>query len=340
MSEENRTIKFDALINEWQELMCLEEDSASLEDHGIAFIQEDHVLKLTAQYVYKLKTMQDALNSQAAVLVRRVLTSGALGENKYSLLTQLSERFLSSVGGSLRDEIPVDIPRSERRKARQFVIDWSNGSGMASWPELGVSFPLINSLLFCAEHYAGADEQTAQALTHQFIMLLRNGVVSIPRLAVVSREADKTSFSWEKAAVEIDEANGPTKEEPIAEWSGASYSAVYAYFQDQVLESQSRIHELLAKEATYVDPNVRTLSVIDRMEIDASSDVTEKAKAFLGHVVAYSGMTRQEALPLIASSAYAKASEAIMAGNDRLSTRRGRVAKVYSQMDTEDLVPS
>jgi hypothetical protein len=320
--------QFEDLIREWDEMMCLESDAASLEEHGISFAQEQRILDLTAQYICKLEGIQKESDNRGADFADRLFKNVQVDDRHRAQVREICQRFLSSVGMVFRDEIPRDLPRSKRLSARRFVVDWSTGDFLGRWPELGVEFSIRDSLVYCVEHIAGAEEKVGDAIVSQYLADLLEGNVRIPRLALKAKVASSLIFQWEDATVPLGD---PT---PATSTSNSQFisSPIFAYFRELLEESQQRLeHELMSKSDPE-NPNVVTSRIIDEMELTDSDPIHDQVSNWLVNVGKYSGISQEHLVQKFAEVAYVQASEAIVRDLPRATEKRVKVVKSLNSL--------
>ena len=315
--------QFEELIREWDEMMCIESDVASLEVHGISFVQEQRILDLTAQYIHTLERIQKESDRRGTDFADRLFQSLPAAEDRRDQVREICQRFLSSVGMIFRDEIPRDLPRSTRLSARRFVVDWSTRVVVGRWPELGIEFPLRDSLVYCVEHIAGTDEKLGEAIVLQYLSELRKGIVQIPRLTLVAKEASSLVFQWEDASVSLAEPSPATSTsvpQPII-------SPMLVYFRERIEESQRRLEQELMSTPEPENPNVVALRVMDAIKLADSDPIHQQVANWLSSVGNYSGISQDQLVQNFEEVAYAEASEAIVREMPRAIEKRVKVVK-------------
>jgi hypothetical protein len=315
--------QFEDLIREWDDMMSMEFDAASLDEHGISFVQEQRILDLTAQYICKLEGIQKDSDTRGADFADRLLQTAQVEDRYRAQVREICQRFLSSVGMIFRDEIPRDLPRTRRLGARQFIINWRNGIFVGKWPELGIEFPLRDSLVYCAEHIAGAEEKLGDTIVSLFLSELTKGTVQIPRMALVAKEASSLVFQWKDASVSL----GDPIPTPSADFLQLHSSPILAYFRERLEESQRRLEQALMSKPEPENPNVLALRVIDEIELAGSDPIHEKVSAWLSNVGKYSGVSQADLVQKFEEVAYAEASEAIVLDMPKAIEKRVKVIK-------------
>ena len=320
--------QFNELVAEWHKLMCIEENSAALETHGISQIREDRVLDLTARYIDKLTGIQqqhDDLSSGFASRVRPHLCRDVIDDHTLELTCN---RFLAGVGMTFRREIPAAIPRSRRTKIRRLVIRWKSGCAEAFWEGVDVSFPLRELLLFCAEHSGGADDVPGQEIADQLMFELHDGSATIPRLTWVSHDDRQSVLHWETAVVSLNAAAAvvPESTSGIAE----AQQALATCIEDSGRDFEFGIHECLSESNDPPeDLNVEVAFVIaDAEEPDDDNQTRESVRHFVMRTVEHCGANEELLIRAFSSSAYRGVAEAIVAKrSDAIINQRAVVLK-------------
>ncbi len=322
--------QFEELIREWDEMMCIEFDAAPLQVHGITFVQEQRILERTAQYIRKLEAIQIESDRHGTDFADRLFRSVRIDNQLHDKVREICQRFLSSVGMIFRDEIPRDLPRSERLSARRFIIDWSNGNFVGRWPELQIQFQLRDSLAYCVEHIAGADEKLGEAIVSQYLSELQTGTVQIPRLTLIASDASSLSFQWEDASVSLENPTAmsasvvPTMPENV---QFESASPILTYFRSRIEESQRRLESAMMSKPEPENPNVLVLRVIDQIDLAEADPIREQVKKWIASVGNYSGLNENQLVQKFEEVAYAEASEAIVLELPHAVEKRSKVVK-------------
>jgi len=320
--------QFEDLIREWDEMMCVESDVASLEDHGISFAHEQRILDLTALYICKLEGIQKESDNRGADFADRLFQNMHIDDRHREQVREICQRFLSSVGMIFRDEIPRDLPRAKRLAARGFVIDWKTGDFVGHWPELDVKFSIRDSLVYCVEHIAGAVEKLGDAIVSQYLAELREGNVRIPRLTLKAKVASSLIFQWEDASISLGD---PTLAISTSH-SQFIKSPIFEYFSELLEQSQQRLeHELMSK-ADPENPNVVTSWIIDEMELTDSDPIHDQISNWLVNVGKYSDISQEHLLQKFAEVAYIQASEAIVRELPKATEKRVKVVKSLNSL--------
>jgi hypothetical protein len=320
--------QFEDLIREWDEMMCMESDAASLEEHEISFAQEQRILDLTAEYIHKLGGIQKESDHRGSQFADRLLRTVHVGERDRDQVREICQRFLSSVGMIFRDEISRDLPRAKRLAARQFVIDWSTGDFLGRWPDLSVEFSIRDSLVYCVEHIAGAVEKLGDAIVSQYLAELREGNVRIPRLTLKAKVAYSLIFQWEDASISLGDPTLATS----TSHSQFIKSPIFEYFSELLEQSQQRLeHELMSK-ADPENPNVVTSWIIDEMELTDSDPIHDQISNWLVNVGKYSEISQEHLVRKLAEVAYIQASEAIAREQPKAIEKRVKVVKSLNSL--------
>ena len=322
--------QFEELIREWDEMMCIEFDAAPLQVHGITFVQEQRILERTAQYIRKLEAIQIESDRRGTDFADRLFRSVRIDNQLHDKVREICQRFLSSVGMIFRDEIPRDLPRSERLSAGRFIIDWSNGNVVGRWPELQIHFQLRDSLAYCVEHIAGADEKLGEAIVSQYVSELQTGTVQIPRLTLISTDASSLTFQWEDASVSPENPTAisacvvPTKSKNV---QFESASPILTYFRSRIEDSQRRLESAMMSKPEPENPNVLALRVIDQIDLAEADPIREQVKTWIASVGNYSGLSEHQLVQKFEEVAYAEASEAIVLELSHAVEKRSKVVK-------------
>jgi len=323
--------QFEELIREWDVMMCMEFDAASLEVHGISFVHEQRILDLTAQYIRKLEGIQKDSNTRGSDFADRLFLSMQVAEHRRNQVREICQRFLSSVGMVFRDEIPRELPRSKRLGARRFVVDWSTGTIVGQWPELGIEFPVRDSLVYCVEHIAGAEEKLGEDIVSQYLAELQEGIVQIPRLTLREKVASSLVFQWEHASVSL-ENPAPATSTSVSQLVS---SPILVYFRERLEESQRRMEQALMSKPEPENPNVVALRVIDEIELADSDPIHEQVSNWLSNVGKYSGISQDHLVQKFEEVAYAEASEAIVREMPQATEKRVKVVKSLNSLRRE-----
>jgi len=338
MSQTSETINFVDLINEWHELMCVEEGPASLEDYGISVLSEERVIELTAQYIGKLKGMRDKADSQSEEFSLNVARRLADDQRTPSSILDACDRFLTNVGTLFRGIIPKTFPRSVRRKSRNLVIDWSEASGQGNWLELDFSFSIEESLLFCAESLAGADSILADGMAKQLISDLKDGDVSLPRLTQVAKDKSTTTYYWESSVVSMVPSEVNASSESMPELNFRKISPVLCEFEDMIHASQIEINGQLASEDEYKDPLSRAAAVMQRLVLP-DDGTSQRVNEFARKLSVYAGEEPNTLGQAMSDCAYWGTVAAIVHRDKKKLEKRLRVMKSCNALcDREELV--
>jgi hypothetical protein len=333
--------QFEDLIREWDEMMCMESDAASLEEHEISFAQEQRILDLTAEYIHKLGGIQKESDHRGSQFADRLLRTVNVGERDRDQVREICQRFLSSVGMIFRDEISRDLPRAKRLAARQFVIDWSTGDFLGRWPDLSVEFSIRDSLVYCVEHIAGAEEKIGEAMVSLYLAELWDGNVRIPRLTLKAKVASSLIFQWEDGSISIDtkvteESKSVIEETELQRDECFTLvelsSPILAYFRDRLEGSQRRLSVALLNKSTRGNPHVKTLEEVDRIELNDNDPSFERVRRFVNTARNRYGIEVKLLLDTLAETSYYETAEAIAVANTTAIVNRSKVVKSVNRL--------
>lgn len=232
--------QFTELVSEYDELMCIEPVPSEQVPLRLTPDREQRILDLTSRYIRELESIQQSHDSAAAAFAERLRNRDDIPDCEF--LEPICQRFLAGAGLTLRGEIPRSVSRSEKRKARRLIIRWADDDPVAIWDGIDVKFPLRDSLVFCAEHSAGADAELCEHLADQLMSDLRDGINIIRRLSLESHDDTQSIFRWETALASSDGA-GAAPVETESE-TAEDESPIVSYLEDCARSFDCGTHEL------------------------------------------------------------------------------------------------
>lgn len=279
----------------WEELMGGGFDP---DPNSLQFVRDDRVVELTAQYINKLKTIQDGHNSDSAHFESRIRERVSEEELDLQHIEDICRRFLAGIEMTFLEEIPDSVPVSETNNLKTLEIDWTADPVSARWIEVDVCFSLLPALFFCAEHSAGADEGIREVLVDQLVSDLQGGVATIG-LALQSHDESMSVFHWSPAFVTLDE---PSEDLPTPADEADYAIGLETYLRDRELRMVARVHEHAAERSQLIQQaNVAAMLAFDDMpEPDQNDPIHERVQFVIND---YPATAQERALDAMASSA-------------------------------------
>jgi len=291
-------------------------------------IHESHVLDLTSKYIKKLGTIQDGFKLQAAAFRAKLREDFSSMEH----IDEVCLRFLAGVGITLRREIPPNVPRSIRVRARRLVINWKSDVITASWNGVGDEFPLRESLLFCAKHSGGACETIESELVDQLLHDLQNGSASVPGLKLITHDIHQSILEWESAVLNLPSEPMPTS--AILPWcSDELERALSACIEDTRHGFYNEIEKCITeKHQEYDEIKLNAFRIAYRVPSndDVGTDFKKAVEEFAIQISKYDKGNHQWTRN-IAMSALSGVEAAIAQDTPLIASRRAAVFRRFEQ---------
>lgn len=336
MSATVAQIQFTELVSEYDDLMCIETVPSDLVELRLTPDREQRVLELTARYIRELDSIQQSHDSAAAEFAGRVRAQDATDTTclDTEFLEPICQRFLAGAGMTLRGEIPRSIPRSKKRQSRRLIINWTHEPPLATWDEIGVEFPLRDSLLFCAEHSAGADTDLSARLADQLISDLRKGRTIIRRLSLESSDDQQSVYHWDTALAPSSEGAGaaPVETADPAE----EESPIVSYLEDCAQSFDCGTHELSLEQSSIcenVDEQVAGIIALN----GGPCDIIQKRVEQFASRAMQCGASNEKLLTAMSSAAYSGIAAAMRIGDEPVIDQRVKVFRSVNQLKTQML---
>lgn len=196
-----------------ENLKTIDEQAAALESHGITIVPDptamERINKFSQKIAARWLTFNQQVQSFSDALLEDPKLVAALRSCKMSKdsFQKSCGRTIGDLLASFRSEIPLEIPRSSRVAAREFVIDWTNKDPQACWytkyPDEALiqAFGITDLIKISAIHSGGQPAAVVEIFTELTLAMIKSGQLSIPRLTLIQSSSTLSQYRYEDPVI-------------------------------------------------------------------------------------------------------------------------------------------